>query len=454
MCRSAILSPRSFIYPYIVFPLFRVSYNFPLLHPVSRATEHGAHFDMFGQFWFTMSSLATIEDIANEAAASPAVREYLSARGIQTIGTLALLAPDEAHLVKTLVEPLFSGWKTDSNVIKLSDAEKPVAHAMILHMWHVARAQWLKSHQNCANAAQAAPTPGQTAATAPADKDKEDKIPRALPAGVWSKLLQAYNQEKLHGRERQFPVRELMGAECIIARLWHEHHRSKLYTPLHLGEILQHRSFQSNGDLNPLAKGQKKLTNLCLEDGSLVQKEESIWQPKSILAILDGIQAAKWAMILIQLGDEMGIIDYCDVMHQRARTRPQKCEQMNLYWSSCGWKIAMAMRDGESFANASKDVIKDYDKFAEHMAKEDFSPKKAGTGTKGPPASSTKGFGKNGKFRSSFRWQPYGKGKWQGSDWQRPSYDSWRQNHDQSWHKPKDRSQWDHTKPAETNRDK
>ena len=113
-----------------------------------------------------------------------------------------------------------------------------------------------------------------------------------------------------------------MGAESIVARVWWEHHRSKLYTPLHLGEILQHRSFQSNGDLNPLAKGQKKLTNLYVEDGSLVQKEEAVWQPRSILAVLDGIVAAKWAMISVQLGDELDITEYCDVMCQRARSRP------------------------------------------------------------------------------------------------------------------------------------
>ena len=284
--------------------------------------------------------------------------------------------------------------------------------------------------------------------TGSADKDKDEKVPKTLPVGVWSSLIQKYNSEQLHGRDRQFPVKELMGAECVVARLWFEHHRSKLYTPLHLGELLQQRSFQSNGDLNPLAKGQKKLTNLFWEDGSLVHKEESVWQPKSILAILDGINAAKWAMILVQLGDELDIIEYCDVMCQRARSRPTKCEQLNLYWSACGWRIAMTMRDGMSFAAAAKHIINDYDKFAEHMAKEDSSVKKTSNGTKGRQTEQPKGYGKFGKHRSSSRWQPYGKGKWASTDWgyHSSSQSSWSNRQGSgSWAKPRE---WDNSRAS------
>ena len=381
--------------------------------------------------------MPAIEDVADEAAASTVVRSYLKLRGIATTGTLALMASDEAQLVRVLVEPLLSGWKDGATVVTVPESDKPIAHAMLLHMWNLSRAHWMRSSANPANTP--APASSASQATPAAADPKEEKIPKSLPTGVWGQLIAAYNGAQLHGRDRQFPVRELMGAETIVARMWWEHHKTKLYTPLHLGELLQHRSFQSNGDLNPLAKGQKKLTNLALEDGSLVQKEDAVWQPKSILAIMDGITAAKWAMILVQLGDELDVVDYCDTMSQRARSRPTKCEQFNLYWSNCGWRLAMSMRDGMSFAAAAKQIIGDYDKFAEHMSKED-SPKKLSGGAKGRQTEAPKGYGKFSKNRNYQRWSPYGKGRWSQSDWSPSGYASpWTpRSQQQPWTKNKE----------------
>ena len=395
----------------------------------------------------------SLDDLADEAAASSTVRSYLKLRGIVTVGTLALVAADESQLQKVLIDPLLSGWKDGTTVTSVPDGEKPIAQAMLLHLWSLARSQWQRSASNHMNTPVAQPAAGT--ASSPAES-KEEKIPKTLPNGVWGSLLSKYNGAQLHGRDRQFPVKELMGAEVVVARLWWEHHRSKLYTPLHLGEILQHRSFQSNGDLNPLAKGQKKLTNLHVEDGSLVQKDESVWQPRSILAVLDGIVAAKWAMILVQLGDELDVTEYCDVMCQRARSRPNKCEQMSLYWSACGWRIAMAMRDGSTFAAASKQIINDYDRFAEHMAKED-SPKKTTGGSKGRQSDPPKGYGKSGKNKSGHRWTPYGKGRWTTPDWSSSpgTSSSWQQRSNGStWNSWQRQKEWEPRSATETPKDK
>ena len=97
-------------------------------------------------------------------------------------------------------------------------------------------------------------------------------------------MIESYNQVTLHGRTRQFPVRELLGAECIIARLWHERHISKNYTPLQLGELLQHRSFSANGDINPLARSPRKTSVLSLdEDKQLIEADDPTWTPRSLI---------------------------------------------------------------------------------------------------------------------------------------------------------------------------
>lgn len=96
----------------------------------------------------------------------------------------------------------------------------------------------------------APPASGTSAATTPA----VDKIPKTLPAGVWMSLVKAYNEIQLNGRDRSFPVAELLGSECVVARMWREHNVSKLYTPVGLGEIIQRRSFTASGDVNPFPR--------------------------------------------------------------------------------------------------------------------------------------------------------------------------------------------------------
>lgn len=179
------------------------------------------------------------------------------------------------------------------------------------------------------NTTSGAPQPVTAPSSATKPNVSDDKIPKSLPPGVWSSLIQRYNGEQLFGKDRCFPTQGLMGAEVTLARMYFEHHNSKLYTPVPLGEILQSRSFQSSREVNPLAKQNKKSMTLTLEDGSLIQKDEKEWQPRSALAILDGVNACRWAMILVEWGPEEDVNRYCDWMVQRAWSRPNKTDQMN-----------------------------------------------------------------------------------------------------------------------------
>ena len=92
-----------------------------------------------------MRSLAmpSLQDLANDAAAGPTLQEYLESRSIKTSATLALLASDEESLDRTLVQPLFQGWaKADGTTLTVPENEKPIAKAMLLHMWQLARQAW------------------------------------------------------------------------------------------------------------------------------------------------------------------------------------------------------------------------------------------------------------------------------------------------------------------------
>ena len=197
-----------------------------------------------------------------------------------------------------------------------------------------------------------------------------DKIPKMLPPGVWTKQVAKYNAVTIHGRHRRFPETLLLGAETILARIYHEHYQTKQYTPVALGEILSRRSFTATGDINPLAKSPKKGAVLSVEDHQLVQEDEKQWSPRSVLSVMDGIQSVVWAFILLELGEECDLQEFGEWCVAKARSRPQKLENFKQWWDAASWRIAMKMRAGLTFGEASKEVMSDVDLFTEHMSKE------------------------------------------------------------------------------------
>ncbi len=377
----------------------------------------------------------TLEEILHEAAAGDDIRRYLQARSIVTIGTFALVAKDEEELQRNIIGPLMAGWGSGASSITLNETEKPIAKAVLLHVWNLARTSWMRNMQS-ATPTVAPPAAGTT--SSPSSTPTDSKIPKALPAGKWTELVEFYNKITVNGRPRQFPTKELLGAETVIARLHYERHHSHLYTPLQLGEILQVRSFTASGEINPLVAkhGRKSLPLTLNEDKEIIESEEPTWVPRSVLSVLDGIQARRWALILVQMDEEHEIHSFCDWMQQRARSKPDKMEQMVSFWHSSMWKIAMAMRAGETFGTAAQRVQQDLEAFHEAMTKEpNFKPKikspiKTELTIKGDPRLS-KG-GKQGKGSSSDRYQPYA----------RPKYGD--QHQWNTWQPRKPRGQWQH----------
>lgn len=110
-------------------------------------------------------------------------------------------------------------------------------------------------------------TPSASAPTLPTIqlKEPEDKIPKTLPAGIYAELVEHYNKVTIHGQRRVFPEKLLLGAEKVLARMWHEHNKSKCYTRVTLGELLQHRHFTATGNINNRASDKKNETVLTID---------------------------------------------------------------------------------------------------------------------------------------------------------------------------------------------
>ena len=286
----------------------------------------------------------------------------------------------------------------------------------------------------------ATPAPG-TATTPPgqassASPPSVDKPPKQLPSQVWQKQISRYNNVTVDGRPRRFPEKEVLGAESVLGRIYHEHTVTRSYTPVSLGEILQKRSFTASGEVNPLQKQTKASHLLRVEDDVIVQDEESkTWTPRSVLSVMDGVNSIRWAWVLLQLGEEDHVHGYADWFIQKIRARPNKLENLRLFWEAAGWRIAMGMRSGQSFGEVSAEVMADVDLLNESMSKEiakETKPqpqkKRPATEDSGPPyqrqrttqswSSGYNSKGAKGNQKGRPNYNSYGgANKWKSSSW-------------------------------------
>lgn len=129
---------------------------------------------------------------------------------------MALLAKDEAALERVLIQPLMSGWRcTDGAELRLAEAEKPIAGAILKHMWALCNKEWT-TQQTPDTASPAAGTTPPSSAKSGSD----EKVPKQLPPGVWAQLINAYKPQQIQGQDRTFPIQEVIGADQTLARIY------------------------------------------------------------------------------------------------------------------------------------------------------------------------------------------------------------------------------------------
>ena len=118
-----------------------------------------------------------------------------------------------------------------------------------------------------------------------------------------------------------------MGAERILVRMWREHHKSKNYTAVTLGEIITNRTFTATRTVNSTVKRARLDKTLTIDASSntLVQQEVKDWTPQTSMMILDALDAIQWAWTLIQIGTEKEVTTYIDRFKTLARRTPTDC---------------------------------------------------------------------------------------------------------------------------------
>ena len=74
--------------------------------------------------------------------------------------------------------------------------------------------------------------------------------------------------------------------------------------------------------------------NQSQQAAGLVATPEEPLQPRSVLAILDGLASIRWCYILAKNGTEKAVHAFFDWLVRLVRSRPAKTDQMAQFWMS------------------------------------------------------------------------------------------------------------------------
>jgi len=164
-------------------------------------------------------------------------------------------------------------------------------------------------------------------------------------------------------------------------------------------ELLQHRRFTATGSVNNRVTDKTNETVLTIDADTktLVEKNKQEWDPHTLLMILDGLEAIKWAWTLIRLGDEVDINNFIQRFETLTRRHNDRLQQIKAAWNTFSWQIAMQMRGGVTFKQASQDVIQDTVQLTDILTQP--SPKK-------PRRESSPYKGGKGKGKGKQYWRP------------------------------------------------
>ena len=149
---------------------------------------------------------------------------------------------------------------------------------------------------------------------------------------------------------------------------------------------MSRRSFDATGAVNALSKRKlsKELVVDVDRDRLVAEEAEDSWEPRSMLAVIDALDALRWAFILLEYGHEFDIGELFDDFIHKARQRPQQLDSFRSYYESASWKLCRELRAGRTFAEAVGLVRDDLHLYQEVMNRPPQSAGKQSPGQGNP----------------------------------------------------------------------
>ena len=161
--------------------------------------------------------------------------------------------------------------------------------------------------------------------------------------------------------------------------MWHEHHKSKNYTAVTLGEIITNRTFTATGTVNSTVKRDRldKTLTIDTSNNTLVQQETKDWDPQTSMMIIDALDAIQWAWILVQIGTETEITTYIDRLKTLTRRNAHRLPNIKALWDTFAWEIAVHMRTSTTFGQITANLLADPIQLADILS-QPFTKKQKG----------------------------------------------------------------------------
>ena len=300
---------------------------------------------------------------------------FLKAKGYDTVPILARAARDDDEFLARILAPYTAGVKIGETTHKAT-GDTNLLEARFLVLFDEA-----KNARKSELAAAAAPP--QAALAAPRTTAGTGVI---LDPKDYQKQIDAW--ENFWAPARKFPQRFIQGADYVLQRLLDERNVTRFYTPLHLSEIIQSRAHNSDGSIN-LARVEKPRRDervILTANGVEIEKatpdplaESDRWK------IYDALLANSWALRWAGYASDDVARTWTDWLVTELRA-PGSTDLFKLFYLTCSWRVAFAMRSGKTFDEEVLEIMKDdeWTRKAKQQIK-DKSQAAPATTSKAPP---------------------------------------------------------------------
>ena len=356
----------------------------------------------------------TVAELGKAACLTEADVNYLAAKGYSSIAMIARSAKDDAEFLRRIVEPFCTGV-TMGNVDYKAVGNADLVEARFLVLFDES-----KNVRQKALAASAAPA----ATTALALRAPTGASGPILDPKTYLDKVEAWQNG--WQPKRTFPQHLIQGADHVLLRLLDEHTNSRFYTPLHLGEIVQSRAHNTDGSINLARVDKPRRDDRVVLTTSGVEYEAASPDPLSEAdrwKIYDALVANGWALRWAGYSSDLETTQWTDWLVSELRT-PGNIEVFKVFYHTCSWRIAFAMRNGIKFDAEVTAIMKDDEwvrktklQIKEKMASPGATPKFSQP--QGPPprrGRSPKGSPERRQYRSrSPRGPPAQKGRSKGA---------------------------------------
>ena len=291
----------------------------------------------------------TLADLGKASSLTEADISYLAAKGYSSIAMVARAARDDAEFLKRIVEPFCAGARLDGKDHKASgDADLVEARFLVLF-------DEAKNFRQKALAAVSTPT----VSTALSLRSPTGASGPILDPKTYNDMIEVW--QNAWSPKRTFPQHLIQGADHVLLRLLEEHTSSRFYTPLHLGEIVQSRAHNTDGSINLTKVDKPRRDDRVVLTTSGVEYEAASPDPLSEAdrwKIYDAITANSWALRWAGYASDLEATQWTDWLLAELRT-PGNVEVFKIFYHTCGWRIAFAMRGGAKFDAEVTAIMKD-----------------------------------------------------------------------------------------------